>query len=320
MPALAREGYSDRVYFLSAANETPRSDQPGRGILLTLLALLCFTGIDTCAKLLVETLPALEVVFFRYFGHFVIMAAIYLPLRGVSILHANRPKTQVLRALCLMGSTLMNFLALQYLQLGVTSAIFFTIPLIVCALSVPMLGETVGPRRWAAILVGLIGVIIIVRPGLGALHWAWLLSIGACFGASFYMILTRKLAGIDSTETSQFYVGFVSMIVMAPLASTVWIWPSATLEIVLCVIIGFLGWLGHQCLTVAHRFAPASLLSPFTYTQILWMVASGYFIFGNIPDIWVFIGASIVIASGLYMWLRERQLGRAETALQRPSK
>lgn len=305
---------------MSAANETPRSDQPGRGILLTLCALLCFTGIDTCAKLLVETLPALEVVFFRYFGHFVIMAAIFLPLRGVAILHANRPKTQVLRALCLMGSTLLNFLALQYLQLGVTSAIFFTIPLLVCALSVPMLGETVGPRRWAAIVVGLIGVIIIVRPGLGALHWAWLLSIGACIAASLYMILTRKLAGVDSTETSQFYVGIISMIFIAPMAATVWVWPFGTLEIILCGVIGFLGWLGHQCLTVAHRFAPASLLSPFTYLQILSMVASGYFIFNDIPDAWVFVGASVVIASGLYMWLRERQLNRSETALERPPK
>ena len=236
------------------------------------------------------------------------------------MLHANQPKTQILRASFLLGSTMLNFLALQYLQLGVTSAIFFTVPLIVCALSVPFLGETVGPRRWAAIFVGLIGVIIIVRPGLGALHWAWLLSIGACFSAASYMILTRKLAGVDSTETSQFYVGLVAMVVMAPLAISVWVWPSGQLEIFLCVIIGFFGWLGHQCLTIAHRFAPASLLSPFTYTQILWMVASGYFIFGNIPDQWVFIGASIVIASGLYMWLRERKLGRVETALQRPPK
>jgi len=305
---------------MSTANETPRSDQPGRGILLTIMALLCFTGIDTCAKLLVETLPALEVVFLRYFGHFVIMAAIYLPLRGASILHANRPKLQVVRALCLMCSTLLNFLALQYLQLGVTSAIFFTIPLIVCALSVPFLGETVGPRRWAAIFVGLIGVIIIVRPGLGALHWAWLLSIGACISAASYMILTRKLAGVDSTETSQFYVGGVAMVVMTPLALSVWIWPSGQMEIILCIVIGFLGWLGHQCLTIAHRFAPASLLSPFTYLQILSMVASGYFIFNAIPDMWVFVGAGIVIISGLYMWLRERQLGRAETALQRPIK
>jgi len=301
---------------MSAAQETPRSDQPGKGILLTLCALLCFTGIDTCAKLLVETIPPLEVVFFRYFGHFVIMASIYLPLRGVSILHANRPKLQVVRAFCLLASTLLNFLALQYLQLGVTSAIFFTIPLLVCALSVPFLGETVGPRRWAAIIVGLIGVLIIVRPGLGALHWAWLLSIGACFGAAAYMILTRKLAGIDSTDTSQFYVGLIAMIVMAPLAVSVWVWPSGMLEMALCTIIGFFGWLGHQCLTIAHRFAPASLLSPFTYTQILWMVASGYIVFGNIPDIWVFVGASIVIASGLYVWLRERQLAKPAAEVQ----
>jgi len=305
---------------MSTAQETPRSDQPGKGILLTICALLCFTAIDTCAKLLTETLPALEIAFFRYFGHFVIMAAVYLPLRGISILRANRPKTQVFRAIVLMCSTLLNFLALQYLQLGVTSAIFFTIPLIVCALSVPFLGETVGPRRWTAIVVGLVGVLIIVRPGLGALHWAWLLSIGASFCAACYFILTRKLAGTDSTETSQFYLGLVAITIITPLAISVWVWPNSTTEVILCILIGFFGWLGHQCLTIAHRFAPASLLSPFTYLQILSMVASGYFIFNTIPDMWVFIGAGIVIASGLYMWLRERQLARTETTLLTPTK
>jgi drug/metabolite transporter (DMT)-like permease len=306
---------------MSAGIETPRTDRPGTGILLMQVAVLCFTAIDTCAKYLVEAgLPPLEVVFFRYFGHFVIVAAVYLPLKGRTLFRANRLTLQILRALFLLGSTILNFLALQYLHLGVTSAIFFTIPLLVCALSVPFLGEQVGPRRWGAILVGLLGVLIIVRPGLGALHWAWLLSIGAATSAACYMIATRKLAGVDSTETSQFYAGLVAVIVLTPIAVAVWITPTGALTIFLCTIIGFFGWLGHQCLTVAHRFAPASTLAPYSYSQILWMVLSGYVIFANIPDIWVFAGAGIVIASGLYLWRRERQLSREATALERPPK
>jgi drug/metabolite transporter (DMT)-like permease len=306
---------------MSAGTEAPRSDRPGTGILLMQVAVLCFTAIDTCAKYLVQQgLPPLEIVFFRYFGHFVIVAAVYLPLEGMTLLRANKPKTQVLRALFLLGSTILNFLALQYLHLGVTSAIFFTIPLLVCALSVPFLGEQVGPRRWAAICVGLLGVLIIVRPGLGALHWAWLLSIGAATSAACYMITTRKLAGVDSTETSQFYAGLVAVIVLTPIAIMVWETPTGGLTIMLCVIIGFFGWLGHQCLTIAHRFAPASTLAPYSYSQILWMVLSGYVIFANVPDFWVFAGAGIVIGSGLYLWKRERHLAREGSALERPPK
>lgn len=305
---------------MSAGLEKARSDQPGAAILLMLGAVMCFTGIDTCAKYLVQTLPPMQVVFFRYLGHFIIVAAIFLPLEGRTLLHANRPKVQIARAVALLGATLLNFLALQFLPLAVTSAIFFASPLIICALSVPFLGEQVGPRRWAAIAAGFIGILIIVRPGLGALHWAWLLSIASTFCAAVYMILTRMVAGVDSTETSLFYTGGIATIVMLPFALAVWVWPDGAVEIALCTLIGIFGMIGHQMVTVAHRFAPASTIAPFSYIQIIWMTASGYVVFGNVPDIWVFAGAAIVTASGLYMWLRERRLGKATTAVNPPPK
>lgn len=305
---------------MSGPDPEPQVENPGAAILLMFGAVMCFTAIDTCAKFLVQTLPPLEVVFFRYLGHFLIVAAVFLPLQGRTLFATAHLPKQILRALFLLSSTVFNFLALQFLPLAVTSAIFFIIPLLVCALSVPFLGERVGPRRWAAIVVGLIGVMIVVRPGLGALHWAWVLSMAASLSAASYMIMTRKLAGLDSTETSQLYAGMIAVVALFPFALSVWQWPGTGLEIVLCSMIGFFGWLGHQMLTTAHRFAAASVLAPFSYTQIVWMTASGYVVFGNIPDRWVFIGAGIVIASGLYMWMRERQLGKTTTAAVPPPK
>lgn len=274
-----------------------------------LCAFLCFTAIDSCAKALVQSLPAVEVVFFRYLGHLTIVSAFFLPSQGLGLLKANRMGIQLARASILMIGTALNFMALAYLPLAVTSAIFFLSPLMICALSVPFLGERVGPRRWAAILIGFLGVLVIVRPGVGEVHWAWLLSLGATLCASLYMMLTRVLAGEDTTETSQFYASLIPACVMLPLAIWVWVWPSGWLEISLVVAIGFFGWLGHQLATNAHRMAPASTLAPFVYTQILWMTGAGYLFFNTIPDQWVYVGAAIVVASGLYVWLRERQLG-----------
>ncbi len=278
-----------------------------------LCAFLCFTGIDSCAKALAETLPAFEVVFFRYLGHVIIVSAAFFPAQGMGLLKANKTGFQIARACTLMVGTSFNFIALAYLPLAVTSAIFFLSPLMICALSVPFLGERVGPRRWAAILVGFLGILIIVRPGVGEVHWAWLLSFGATLCASIYMMLTRVIAGEDSTETSQFYASFIPACAMLPIALWVWVWPSSPLEITLVLLIGFFGWAGHQFATIAHRMAPASTLAPFVYTQIIWMTGAGYFFFGDVPDIWVFVGAIVVIGSGLYVWLRERELGKAQS-------
>lgn len=303
---------------MSVGAHTPRSDRRGKGIFLMLCAFLCFTGIDSCAKALVQTLPAFEVVFFRYLGHLIIVSAFFLPSQGLGLLKANRTKTQIARATVLLIGTTLNFIAVGYLPLAVTSAIFFLSPLMICALSVPFLGERVGLKRWTAILIGFLGVLVIVRPGVGELHWAWMLSLGATLFASIYMMLTRVLAGEDTIETSQFYASFIPACAMLPVALWVWVWPQGWVEITLVCLIGFFGWVGHQFATIAHRMAPASTLAPFVYTQILWMTGAGYLFFNTIPDRWVYVGAVIVIASGLYVWLRERQLGNVETALQRP--
>jgi drug/metabolite transporter (DMT)-like permease len=289
----------------------PIEDRRLAGIGLAIAGYVSFTLIDTCAKYLTQQgLPSMEVVFIRYAAQLLLVSAIFLPQRGLALVATRSPRLEVLRGLALMGSTIFNFFALTFLPLTVTSAIMFTSPLILCALSIPLLGETVGWRRWLAICVGFVGVIVIVHPGTSAFHPAVILSIlGAACGA-LYSLLTRKLAGIDSTTTQQFYAGLVATLCVAPFALGGWQFPHSPDGWLAFGLIGIVALVGHQLLTAAHRFAPASVLAPFSYIQIIFMTASSWLIFHQPPEFWLYVGAPIVIASGLYLWLREVQLSK----------
>lgn len=288
----------------------PIEDRRLHGIALVVLALLAFSGIDTCAKWLVQHgIPTAEVVFVRYAVHLLLVVVLVLP-SGEPFLRSRRPGPVVLRSLFLLGSTLLNFHALGTLPLTMTTAIMFTGPLWVCMLSIPLLGETVGPRRWTAILVGFAGILVAMRPWSGTLHVAVAFSFGAALCGALYSIFTRKLAGRDSTATQQFYAGLVATLGMAPFAFGDWSWPREPASWLAFLAIGCFGWGGHQLLIIAHRYAPASTLAPFSYTQIVWMTASSWLIFAQPPDGWILVGAAIVVASGLYIWLREASLDK----------
>lgn len=282
------------------------------GIGLMVMALLMFTGIDTCAKWLVLAgLPTMTVVFVRYFVHLLIVTSLFLPWQGRGLFSTRRPGLELVRGLCLLGATVLNFIAVKYLPLTLTSAIFFTVPLWVCALSVPLLGERVGWRRWGAILVGFCGALITTQIWTADFHWAAFLSIATAICASLYAILTRKLAGVDSTATQQFYAAAISSFGIAPFAYADWQWPEAGADWIAFALIGLFGWGGHQFMTVAHRYAPASTLAPFVYSQMFFMTVSSWIIFYTPPDAWILTGASLVLASGMYIWLREKQLSRS---------
>ncbi len=290
----------------------PIEDRRTLGIGLMLCGFLCYTLIDTCAKLLsMSGLPTMEVVFVRYAGQFILVLALFMPRLGVRELTGTRSlKLEIARGLSLLGSTIFNFTAIIFLPLTVTSAISFTVPLIVCALSIPFLGEKVGWRRWVAIAVGFAGVMIIVRPGTDAFHPAVVLSLITAVFSAFYNLLTRKLAGVDSTVTQQFWASAVATACVAPFSLGSWVWPQETVTWIAFGGIGVIALVGHLAITVAHRYAPASVLAPFGYVQIIFMTASSWLVFSQPPDVWIFVGAPIVIASGLYIWLRERQLAR----------
>ena len=213
---------------------------------------------------------------------------------------------QLLRGACLLFSTTMNFIALQYLQLAETVSIAFFAPLLVSLLAGPLLGEWPGPRRWIAIGVGFIGVLIVTRPGLGIVHPAALISLAGVCSYAALLLITRNLAAVDSVETTMFYSTLFGVIVLAPVLYWTWITPSGLREWATIALCGFSGAIGHWLLIQAQQRAPASVLAPFFYTQIIWMVLAGYVFFEQVPDLWTFVGASVVVASGLYLLHRER--------------
>ncbi len=287
-------------------------DRVMNGILLMLGAYLFFAFIDVSAKwLALAGLSALQLSFMRYLGHFLI--SLFMIGKGgisVSRFSSDRMLLVLLRAFLLMGSTILNFSAVAYLPLTLTSTILFSAPIIICALSWPLLGERVGIWRWSAIMIGFIGILIAIRPFDASFHWAVFLSLSSAFCFALYSILTRKLAGVVAVDTLQFYSGFVGTVALLPFAVFVWQNPSNSVDWAIMLVIGIFGWLGHQMLTIAHRFAPASTLTPFGYTFILYLTAASFLLFDHLPDQWTLSGGIIIILAGLIIWFREKQVSR----------
>lgn len=284
-----------------------RQDRAGLGIAMMLSAYLFFCFVDTSVKwLVIGGLPALQLAFMRYFGH--LLCSIAMILRGGASLDrfaTGQLGLVALRGVFLITSTVFNFISLNYLPLTVTSAIMFSAPIIVCALSWPLLGERVGPWRWFAIVIGFLGVLVVIRPFGESFHWAALLSAYNALAMALYSILTRKLSGEIAAETMQFYMGVMGTLVLAPFAYMTWQTPETGLDWALFLALGIWGWAGHELLTRAHGFAPASTLMPYTYSFMIYLTISSYLVFAELPDQWTLTGALIIVGSGLLIWKRE---------------
>lgn len=279
---------------------------------LTGIALMCgavalFALLDTVAKYLSPQMPTSQIVAARYVTAFLLALVLVNPITHPRLMVTRRPVLQIVRSVLMLATTALNFIALRYLQLDQTLAIMFSAPFLVAVLAGPLLGESLDWRRWAAIGVGFAGVLLVTRPGLGGIHPAALLMFGAALCYAVYGIMTRALARTDSNETTLFYTNLVGVICMLPILPFVWTPPADGLSWVLMLAMGFLGGLGHYLLIVAHRLAPASVLSPFIYSQMIWMIALGFLVFGDVPNRWTLAGAAAVIASGLYLISRERR-------------
>lgn len=285
----------------------PREDKPLLGISFGLVAFFCFALTDTSAKLTVGAgIPVLIVVFFRYAVNFVGVAGFFLARYGTDVLRSRVPHLQILRGVALLGSTIFNFWALKYLPLTTTIPIFFAMPLIICLLSVPMLGEQVGLRRFIAVLVGFIGVLIIIRPGGIEFHWAMLLSVCASLTGSLYFIATRMVAGRDDMPVGQVYTSGFATICLAPFAYAQWVTPTESVQWLLLIAAGAMAGLGHCFLTVGYRYQEASKMAPLVYSEIIYITIISWLLFRELPDLWTAVGTAIIVGSGLYVWLRER--------------
>jgi len=278
------------------------------GIALMCGAVACFALLDTTAKYLNLYMSTLQVMWARYTGAFLFPFIVSNPWTRPGLTRTNRPVLQLARSVLLLGSTLCNFAALRYLQLDEAIALIFSTPFFVAALSGPMLGEWVRWRRWSAIAVGFLGVVVVARPGAASFHPAALLSLSAALCYALYSIATRILARTDSNETTLFYSNVVGALALLPVVPLVWTTPSDPLVIALMVVTGVIGSLGHYLLIAAHRLAPAAVLSPFIYSEIVLVTALGFLVFGDVPNRFTLTGAAIVVASGLYLLHRERKV------------
>ncbi|MEI7445475.1 MAG: DMT family transporter [Burkholderiales bacterium] len=279
------------------------------GIGLVSITFLCFAVLDTTAKALVRSLPVIEVVWLRFVGHVLFTGALLGPRHGRALVTVSHPWLQLLRGTMLFGMTAMNFWALQYLQLAETGAIQFAVPLLIALFGAWLLGERLDAGRWIAIGVGFAGVLLIVRPGTQAFHPAILLSIGNAVLYALFNLLTRRLAATDRPEATQFLSALAAACLLTPFGLAVWQAPDGPAQWLQVATMGIFGGLGHWLLAAAHRFAPATVLAPFLYQQIVWMALLGWWVFADVPGVPVVAGTAVVVACGLYLIARERGRG-----------
>jgi len=287
-----------------------------RGILLLLAALTFFSFSDAIAKKLGQTLPALEVAWLRYVAFLALTLLATLRRGGAKLFRSRLPGLQLLRGLGVAGSAIAFIMALQNLPLAEATAINFVSPAFVTALSILFLAERVGWRRWSAIAVGLLGMLIIVRPGSDLFTPAALLPVASSAAWACAVVVTRRIGTTDPPATTLIWtasVGFLVMSLLLPISIAfrgALVVPSAT-EVGLGLLIGVVSSFAQWLVVLAYRIAPASTLAPFTYMQLLTSGLLGVIMFAALPDRWTLIGAAVITASGLYTAHRERVRSRA---------
>ena len=282
------------------------------GIGLMVLAILLFTVMDTIGKDLTARYPVPQVVWARYFFQFALMLLLIPRVGIMNLVRTARPGTHVIRGLLLAASTICLIGAISLVPLADAYTITFTAPLLVTVFSIPLLGERVRWRRWSAVLAGFAGVLIVIRPGFGMTHWALALPLITALGFALYQILTRKVSAVpgESPLAMLFYLACVGTAIMTALVPFFW-QSVAPVDWLAMIAMGALGGIGHLILIRALTIAPASLLAPFVYTQIVWALLLGYLVFGDVPDRWMLVGCAVIVASGLYVFYREAVLGKS---------
>jgi drug/metabolite transporter (DMT)-like permease len=286
----------------------PHAAHPLRQALpLFLLGGLCLTALDTTAKYLVRDHALFLVVWARYAGQMLVVTPFVRHRAGPGFWRTRNLRMQLLRSAFLLAATICFFAGLRYLPLAEGSAITFLAPIFIVVLSLPVLGERPTRARWIASITGFAGILVLLRPGSSILHPAVLLLIGTAVCNAFYQLLTRKLPG-DSAHTTLFYsalIGAVGLTLALP-----WGFDSAALtwrEAGLLFLLGLFAGLAHWLIITAFLIVPASLLTPFTYLQMIWATLFGWLVFGQLPDGWSAIGMAIIVGSGVMLALQEHR-------------
>ncbi len=290
-----------------APAHTQRAENIRLGIVLMMSGLALFTVGEALVKLLSHDYDVAQIVWARYAFHALFTVAVFSRGNVLRQARTARPGLHIGRSALMLVATGCFFTALRFLPLADAVAIVFVAPLMVTAFAIPLLGEAVGPRRWAAIGVGFAGVLVIIRPGSPDMHWAMVLPLVSATCYALYQVLTRIAARGDSAETSLFWTSAFGVAVMSAAAPFFWSAPDAT-GWAMMVGLGATYGLGHYLMIRGLEVAPASRLSPFLYTQIVWATLLGLAIFDQFPDAMTLAGLAIVIASGIYIWRREMRV------------
>ena len=286
-----------------------QDDNVKAGVAWMLLTTLFFLSLDAVAKHLVSSYPVIQVVWGRFLFHLILAAMILGPRFGFFVRSANLP-LQIVRSILLLATTVLFFFGVRLLPLAEASAIMFTSPILLSILAIPFLGEKVGPYRWAAIFVAFLGALVVVRPGTGVMGVGALFLLGCSFCNAFYQLITRKLRGTDEARTTLLYTALAGTVGASLAVPLVWT-PIASGDWPLFAALGVFGCLGHFTLIKAFQSAPATVVAPFSYASIIWAILYGFLFFGDLPDLWTLVGASIIAAGGLYILHRE-QIRKAE--------
>lgn len=292
-----------------ATQPPPRHD---RSLLLG-IAFICISGVllatmNGVAKLLGEHYNSLQVSWARAFGHIVFMSLAFLPRYGTAMLRSRRPGLQLTRSALLFSSNICFFFAITFIPIAEAASISLTAPLIVALLAWPMLGEHTTTGRLVALAIGFMGVLVVIRPGSELFHPATLLVLCSATFYGIYQILTRRVGPFDPPETSAIYSSVVASFGLLAVLPFVWKTPDSAFTVALFCSLGVLGSLGHYCVARALIYAPANVVSPFQYFQLLGSVAIGYLFFDALPDAVTWLGAGIIVGAGLYIgWTQTRK-------------
>lgn len=294
-----------------------RGDDLNRAVLYMIAAAVLIPLLNASAKYLAASYPVLEIAWARYAGHFLYMLGAFAPRRGLRLLACSQPGLQLLRSTLLCLSTLIFIAGLRYVPLPTATAISFTGPFIVTALSPLLLGERVGPWRWLAVAIGFVGALVVVRPGMEGTDTAALLFFASAFFSALYQLLTRKLAAHDPAETSITYIALAGFVLTTIPLPFIWVTPQSWLDVLVFCGLGLFGGFGHYFIVRAYEIAPAPFVSPFNYGHLIGAALLGYLVFGQLPDLFVWIGAAIIAGSGIFMLYAERRSARLAQARSR---
>jgi drug/metabolite transporter (DMT)-like permease len=284
-------------------------DRVGVGIACAVIGIAFMALFDAMAKFLGEGYGVVQLVFFRNFFGLLFVLLLVARSGGLGSLKSRHPVLHGLRAAFALGATFTFFIGLQFMPLAEAFALTFTGPIFITVLSIPVLGETVGRRRWTAVLVGFVGVVIMLRPGSEALRVEALLPLTAALCYAFIMLLSRKLSRRESVGAVMFWTAVIGTLVSGAALPFDWLAPTPR-DWALFILLGLLGSLTMWFMTLAYRHAPAAVVAPFDYTILLWGLIIGWLVWHELPDPEIWPGAAILIGCGLYITHRETRLAR----------